>query len=100
MSKRIKWTVHTVNSKGDVYGNRYWFATYTRMSDGKSATFTANARSNAESLCHDLGGGWEHVQTTTEELPIREWNRRAKDLPYLNDCDHVSGCKIVKKAVA
>ena len=84
---KIKWTVHTVNSKSDINGNRYWFATYTRMSDGKSATVMANAQSNAESMCRQLAGdNWNATKSTTQEIGIRDWNHRSKDLPYMNDC--------------
>lgn len=82
---RIGYVAHVVNSKRDINGNCYWFMTVTRTSDGAHATGIVNGgQSNCTYAVWQLAKSKKSEYTyTIEELPIREFKRRTKDMVYL-----------------
>ena len=76
--KSIKAILTVINSRGDMYGNRYW-AMYLTRADGKLLGFGSGYAPNL-SWRDTQKLGW-HVEN--HELPIREFNRRTKGWPYI-----------------
>ena len=65
------------NSRMDIYGNRYWaFEFVDGKADVSVSAFIRGGLSNIESAVRGLADYCHR-----EELPIREFNRRAKGLP-------------------
>lgn len=84
MKQKILYALHIINSKADVYGNRYFAMTVTRMSDGRTACGKIyGGESNCTYATKKLSGGWDRYIYTTAELPIRKFNRETRDWPYL-----------------
>lgn len=83
MSK-ILYTLHVINSRSDIYGNRYFAMIVTRTEDGATAHgLISGGESNCTLAVNKLAGGWDRYEYTTAELPIREYNRKVKGWPYL-----------------
>ncbi len=77
-----------VSSKPDTCGNSYSFAVFTPTETGKSVRFACgNAGCNAKFFPLGwLGGNWdgangERIYIVEKEIPIRQFNRIAKDIP-------------------
>lgn len=85
MENKIKYTLEILNSKSDIYGNRYFAMVVTRTSDGATAHGNiSGGESNCTSAIMNLSGGeWGHFTYTRSELPIREFKRMTKYWPYL-----------------
>lgn len=83
MSK-ILYTMTILNSRADIYGNRYFSMLVTRTEDGAQARGTiSGGESNCTIALNKLSGGWDSYTYAREELPIREYNRLTKGWPYL-----------------
>lgn len=73
------------NSRADIYGNRYFAFRYLDHETGKVACGTVSGgESNIRSMMYEFNGGqWkENFHFTTNELPIREYNRMVKGWPH------------------
>lgn len=82
---KIKHILTAHHSRRDIYGNCYWFFTYTSTENGKTVRGkVSGSESNIRSIILELNGGeWsENAHFNVEEMPIREFNRAAKNLKY------------------
>lgn len=72
------------SSKPDTYGNSYHYCHARR--DSMRCEFSGSIPGNIKSALYDFFGSWdalhENVHFIEVELPIREFNRRSKGLPY------------------
>ena len=77
-------TLKAINSKADVYGNRYWMLTYIDHNTGNSWSGTVSGDvSNIRALARTESGDWDRGVLHEEiEMPIRAFNRLSKGLPY------------------
>ena len=76
----IRFIIHTVSSKIDVYGNRYHLTQFTSTATGKSLQVEMGGEDNANfALRRLLELGWEDFHSSHADLPIREFNRLAKN---------------------
>lgn len=79
----IRFILETVSSKIDRNGNRYHFVIVTSTKTGNSFKSDIGGQSNARGKIRSLLGlGWEDFLSIESEIPIREWNRAAKDFDY------------------
>lgn len=84
-------------SKRDINGNCYWATTVTSTRTGKEFTFSTPHYSNSEGLV-DLD--WNKMHSTTEELPIREFNRFCKNnVTKHNSCKSEEIKALIKKMI-
>lgn len=70
------------NSRADIYGNRYWFFTW----DDTETGLVIEAQNRGDNAGHiyrefDLKPGTEYREFR-QELPIREFKRKVKNMPY------------------
>lgn len=73
----IRFLIHTVSSRADVYGNRYHVATVTSTKSGRSFLVqNVGGEGNIPGLLREYGFEWNELNSTREELPIRQWNAR------------------------
>lgn len=80
---KIKYAATIHNSRRDIYGNCYWAVTVTRTRDGKTAQGrTSGGGSNIRYALYSMGGSGGYTYSE-DEMPIREFNRFVKDLPYV-----------------
>ena len=83
----IKSIIESVNSKSDMYGNRYFFMRYTDVKTGKTIEGTISGdESNIRAIIREMGLDYDQVYFNTIELPIREFNRQSKGLKYAGCC--------------
>lgn len=90
--KGILMLVEVNSSKRDLYGNCYHYGTVTNTRTGQSLTFNMDTESNtAHSVAAAMRKvyssidslGWDRLKVTHNGgVPIREFKRRAKGLPY------------------
>jgi len=81
---KIKAHVLILNSKMDLNGNRYFSCVITRLSDGKMASGQiSGGESNVTYSMRQFFGDWDSFIYTTKEMPIREYNRFTKTMPYI-----------------
>lgn len=80
---KIKVVLEIVNSKADVYGNRYFAIRATRTSDGASAVGKVPHGSNARSAIIDIVGDWENFIYIEKVIAIRDFNWLTKNFPYI-----------------
>ena len=82
---KYKYLVTVTSSKIDMYGNRYHFAEMVNVINGKSVKFHTDSDHNIfHSLNRFYGGVWTMpVYRINIDLPIREFNRASKDLPFI-----------------
>lgn len=75
-----------INSRADIYGNRYFAFTYFDAETGKEARGTVcGGESNVRQIMFEMNGGsWEprSISFAAYELPIREFNRLTKGWPH------------------
>jgi len=79
-------TLDIINSKADIYGNRYWAFRYTDHETGNNVEARiSGGESNINAIrCH-MGkvDGWDSgINTKRTEMKIREFNRLTKDWPH------------------
>jgi len=73
----------------DYYGNCYWIARFTRANDGIRVLAKVHHSSNAYSaLCKYVesitkGYACERIHWTENRLAASDFNRRSKDLPWI-----------------
>ena len=80
----IKMIAQVTKSKVDFYGNSYYFATITDVEKGKSATGILSGNESNISLALKTSGlEWGEFVVNLSELPIRQFNKMAKGLPYM-----------------
>lgn len=77
---QIKAIVHTISSKRDTNGNCYHYAVVTSTLTGDSLHFHAGGESNARHMVYNVLGDHRTFHAVETELPIRQWERRAKDI--------------------
>lgn len=82
---KIRYLVHNVNSKRDIYGNCYWTSEVTATNTGKSLSFNTPHESNTNGMMRTFLD-WEAFKVTSEEVPIREFDRRGKFIMLNNSC--------------
>lgn len=79
-----------LNSKPDIYGNRYWGFIYYDLPTGKTVYGkTTGGDSNIYAILNGWDGvdGWNRsVAVYREELPIRAFNKRVRPWEYAG-CD-------------
>lgn len=75
----IKALKHLTYSKRDMYGNCYGFLTVTNTLTGESIKALVDFIGNEERFLREIKVNFVSSET---ELPIREFNRLAKGLPY------------------
>lgn len=82
---KLRYTLECVNSRADVYGNRYYGFIYTDHESGKQVrAMISGGESNVNSIAYHMSGEqWvdDHIYTRYE-LPIREFNRLTKGWEY------------------
>ena len=81
----IKIIIHITNSKRDMYGNCYHFATLQRTDNARYIFGTVSTDSNVSGCLRNAGFTWSELSFHHSELPIREFNRQAKNLPHLEE---------------
>jgi hypothetical protein len=73
-------------SNPDTYGNRYWYMTYICQVTGMEVSGkVSGGYGNIRAVCHNFFGcgDWHRgIQFYSEDLPIKEFNKRAKGLEY------------------
>lgn len=92
-----------INSKMDRNGNRYWAFTYTDVLTGISVSATiSGGESNISGIRRCMGrvNGWDDsIRTVRKEMPIREFQRFTKGLPYAG-CAPEELASFIKKGIA
>lgn len=79
-----KYTLEAINSKADVYGDRYWAFVYSDGEHTVNATISGGL-SNIQSVPYELNGGSYEPRDyyfTHSELPIRQFNKLVKGWNY------------------
>jgi hypothetical protein len=83
---KITGLLKAINSKSDIYGNRYWAMEFT---DFKSGKVVVGSVSGGESNIYGLlrywnkKGDWDgSILFETEEMPIRKFERHTKAFNY------------------
>jgi len=81
---KVKAHAEINNSKCDINGNRYFCAVITRTSDGaRAGGQITGGESNVTYSLRQFFGDWGSFIYTRVELPIREYNKLTKNMPYL-----------------
>ena len=84
----IKIIAEVVKSKADINGNRYYFATITDIITGDSATgLLSGDESNVSQALRRNGYEWEEFKVIVSELPIRQFDKITKKMPYMGCTD-------------
>ena len=98
---KIQILIHAVHSKRDSYGNVYWAAYVTEVATGKTVAFTVcGGESNIRGIAFERSGEWKNdYYFTVSELPIRQFNKQTKNLPY-GGCTPKELWEYVKKELA
>jgi len=83
----IEGHLQILNSKADIYGNRYWAFVYTDNASGNQVKgLISGGESNIDCIRHDWNGkntGWNRgIVVSREEMKIREFNRHTKKWRY------------------
>lgn len=95
----IKYTLKAVNSKADIYGNRYYSFVFTELNTGKQVKATiSGGESNIYGIKRhwDVDGWDESIYFSIEELKIREYNKLYKNMPYAG-CESKDIAEYIKK---
>ena len=73
-----------INSRADLYGNRYWAFKYTDCASGKTICGKiSGGESNVASIIREMGQSYLTVSyMRIEDMPIREFNRTVKQWEY------------------
>lgn len=80
---KIKLLLHIVNSKRDRSGNCYYFFVATDPKTGVwTEAKTSGGESNISSIYRYMGLEADERSVTYEEMPIRQFDRRVKEMPY------------------
>jgi hypothetical protein len=76
--------LNCINSRADMYGNRYWAFKYTDSETGKTVMGKiSGGESNVYSIVREMGQTSETVHYfRTMDVPIREYNRLVKTWEY------------------
>ena len=76
-------------SKVNVYGNRYAYCTITNASNGKSVSLqTGYGKCEIDVFLRRLGRVYNIINET--ELPIRQFNKEAKNMPRIHNANTLS----------
>jgi len=94
--KGFKAILSVITSKRDIYGNRYGLLTITNTETGESGKALIDSIGNEDYFLQQIGFIWKNTYKTSQEVPIREFNRLAKGLPY--DYKPVI-CQVLKKSL-
>ncbi len=97
-----KYTMIINSSKGDIYGNRYGYIDIVDNDTGKTKSYETgwcdSGASNEKSIAYSLG---DCNIVMRSDIPIRQFNRESKGLPYLNTSGRNKECiKAIKKALS
>ena len=85
---KILYILESFASRGDIYGNRYWWHRVTSTETGRSLVFEACSDGNARNCVNTAVGPLTHPElysSTITDIPIREHNRQMKN------CTHSEG---------
>ncbi len=75
--------LNCINSRADMYGNRYWAFAYTEVATGRQVNDqVSGGESNICAIIREMGQTYETVHYTRYEMPIREFNRTVKKWGY------------------
>ena len=82
MTTGIRFVVDSINSRADIYGNRYWSARVVSTKTGRAVwILNYGGQGNAEYLVRQLTGqNYPAIFTTHEEVAIRKYNAVYRDL--------------------
>jgi hypothetical protein len=78
----IKCIKTLTTSKRDLYGNVYGFITVTNTKTGETIEALVDSPGNEDVILSKIGLKYENAVYNTVQLPIREFNREAKGLPW------------------
>lgn len=99
----INGILECLNSKADIYGNRYFAFRYTDTATGKTVSGKiSGGQSNISSIPYYLHGeSYEprDIYYTNEELPIRQFNHLTKQWSYAG-CQPQDLAQWIKAALA
>ena len=91
--KVAKYVITKLNSRGDMYGNRYWAVQATNLKNDKT-TYGKVGANNIDGVARywDVPGDWDRsILFQEKELPIRDFNRLTKGWPYIgNNADEIA----------
>jgi hypothetical protein len=92
-----------INSKGDIYGNRYWAFIFMDFKTGKQVAGTiSGGDSNIYAILRywNVTNDWDRsILFEREELPIREFNKLTKDYEYAG-CEPECIAAYIKRELA
>ena len=71
-----------INSRADMYGNRYWAFVWTDCRGTSVSATIRGGESNISDVIREMGLDCKQCLYTREEMPIREFNRLTRDWPY------------------
>ena len=85
MDQKILYHVDIVNSKSDVYGNRYWFMTVIRNSDGLTASgiFDGGESNGIYAMYELCNQDWNRFSYSRKEVGYREYKKLTKGMQYI-----------------
>lgn len=90
---KIKLSIEQINSKRDIYGNTYYIVHIYNNETGECFSYQ-DSTDNISIFCHTAGykyGGEFIIYYSV--LPIREFNRQAKNVPYMSNEEIISRLK-------
>lgn len=79
IGKPVQAIKHLVYSKRDMYGNCYGYIRVTNTKTGESIEALVDSIGNEDYILNKMGLAYTSSEAM---LPIREFNRQAKGLPY------------------
>jgi hypothetical protein len=107
--KVAKYIITKINSRSDMYGNRYWAVEATNLKNDKQVQGRVGANNiDGVGQYWDVYDGWDRsIHFQERELPIREFNRLTKNWPYFgSDTEEIAanlrkglGLKVKEKEV-
>lgn len=84
LEPKIKAIAHVINSRADVYGNRYFAASVTNTLTGATASGTISGDdSNISYALHKMYDDYESYRIFRSEMGYREFHRLTKHMEYM-----------------
>ncbi len=78
----FKYTLTSINSKRDIYGNTSWAFVYINEDTKEVRGTICGSDSNIRSIVTAAGWDWSTVYYTNREMKIREFNKFTKGWDY------------------
>jgi len=98
MTTAILATLVVHNSKGDIYGNRYWAFTFTDHVTGKSFSANCDTDSGVRGAMRAMGYDNNAVLVHVDEMPIRQFIKFIKGFEYAG-CISVDVAKYIERKI-